>query len=119
MNYLIWVDDERPVHQMYETLQKKNLNKLQIIVFKNALDTVDWLINHHYDNENKIFIDLDHDLGSFDLTGYTICQFIVQNKIPIAGFAVHSMNPVGAKNMKDLLEHYGYYALKFRSEVVR
>ena len=118
MNYLIWVDDERPVHSMYEALQKKYADKLTILIFKNALDTIDWLTEHHYDTANKIFIDLDHDLGSLDLTGYTICKYIVQNEIPIAGFAVHSANPVGCKNMRDLLIHYGYKPLHYRTEVV-
>ena len=119
MNYLIWVDDERPVHHMYEVYKEKYPEKLEIIVFKNALDTIDWLGKHHYDNINEIFIDLDHDLGSLDFDGYTICKYIVQNKIPITGFTVHSANPVGAKNMRDLLIHYGYHAMVYRSEVVR
>lgn len=118
MNYLLWVDDERPVHRGYEILQERNPDKLEIIAFKNALDAMDWLGKHHYDEVNNIYIDLDHDLGSYDFTGYTICKYIVENKMPIAGFAVHSQNPVGCKNMRDLLIHYGYYPLRFRTEVV-
>lgn len=119
MNYLLWVDDEREPHHFYETLQTRKPDTFEIIVFKNALDTIDWLTKHSNDTENKIFVDLDHDLGILDFDGYTICKYIVQNQIPIAGFAVHSMNPVGAKNMHDLLTHYGYHAMKFRSEVIR
>ena len=119
MNYLLWVDDERPVNPIYNTLQKRNKDKLEIIHFKNALDAMDWLGKHHYDNFNNIYIDLDHDLGSYDFTGYTICKYIVENQIPIAGYAVHTMNPVGAENMMKLMIHYGYRPLIHRTEIVR
>ena len=119
MNYLIWVDDERSVNPIYLTLQKRNKDKLEIIHFKNALDTIEWLGKHHYDTQNKIFIDLDHDLGCIDFTGYTICKFIVENQIPISAYAVHTMNPVGAHNMVQLMIRYGYHPLIHREEVVQ
>lgn len=118
MNYLLWIDDERPVNPIYETLQKRNKDKLEIIVFKNALDAMNWLDNYHHDGLDKVYIDLDHDLGSYDFTGYTICKHIVENQIPIAGYAVHSMNPVGAENMMQLMFRYGYRPLVYRTEIV-
>ena len=56
---------------------------------------------------NDIYIDLDHDLGESG-SGYDICKYIVENNYPLVGFHIHSMNPVGAENMRQLLEHYGY-----------
>ncbi len=56
---------------------------------------------------SEIYIDLDHDLGESG-SGYDICKYIVENNYPLVGFHIHSMNPVGAENMRQLLEHYGY-----------
>ena len=53
-------------------------------------------------------IDFDHDLGCEDFNGYTVARYIVRNKIPMAGFKVHSMNPIGAENIRQPLIHYGY-----------
>ena len=49
----------------------------------------------------------DHDLGE-EKSGYDIAKYIVENQIPIGAFFIQSMNPVGAKNIRDLLIHYGY-----------
>ena len=52
-------------------------------------------------------VSFDHDLGE-EKTEYDIAKFIVENKIKIAGFKIHSMNVVGRKNIYELLTHYGY-----------
>ena len=41
-------------------------------------------------------------------SGYDIAKYIVENKISITGYKVHSMNPVGAWNINQLMEHYNY-----------
>lgn len=66
---------------------------------------------------DNLIIDLDHDLGydgldldndhSNDPTGYDFCKYLVENEIT-GKFHVHSMNPVGAENMRQLLSHYGW-----------
>ena len=55
----------------------------------------------------EIYIDLDHDLGE-EKSGYDIAKYIVENQIPIAGYAIHSMNPIGVFNIHQLMYHYGY-----------
>ena len=53
-------------------------------------------------------LDLDHDLGETK-TGYDICKFIVENELTKCGYIIlHTQNPVGMANMKQLLSHYGY-----------
>ena len=53
-------------------------------------------------------LDLDHDLGETK-TGYDICKFIIENKLAGCGYIIlHTQNPVGMANMKQLLSHYGY-----------
>ena len=59
------------------------------------------------DQHNEIILDLDHDLGK-GMSGYDICKYVVAHHIPLKGFKIHSMNPVGAFNMRQLLTHYGY-----------
>ena len=55
----------------------------------------------------EVYLDLDHDLGE-EKSGYDIAKYIVENKIPITGYKVHSMNPVGVWNINQLMEHYNY-----------
>lgn len=53
-------------------------------------------------------VSFDHDLGERK-TGYDIAKYIVKNNIKLAqGFKIHSANPVGRFNIKQLLTHYGY-----------
>lgn len=66
---------------------------------------------------DNLIIDLDHDLGfdgldlnndhSNDPTGYDFCKYLVENQIT-GKFHIHSMNAVGAENMRQLLNHYGW-----------
>ena len=64
-----------------------------------------------YQDYDEIFIDLDHDLGfdddNYEYNGCDICKYIVENQIKINGFHIHSMNPVGAQNMRNILQDYG------------
>ena len=60
-----------------------------------------------YANDFPIVVSFDHDLGE-EKTGYDIAKYIVENNIPIKAFTIHSMNPVGVKNIRELLTHYGY-----------
>ena len=110
MNYYIYVDDIREDDTWY----RQNLaghNWLPYICY-NYQQVIDML---GCADVNDIIIDLDHDLGegnemddSLAPSGYDICKYIVENQIPLVGFHIHSMNPVGAANMRQLLTHYGY-----------
>lgn len=52
-------------------------------------------------------ISLDHDLGELR-TGYSVCQWIVENEYydGVKTIILHSANPVGIKNMIQLLDRY-------------
>ena len=59
------------------------------------------------------FISFDHDLGENEPTGYDVAKWIVSadldgsHRIPDDfGFYVHSMNPIGAENIRYLLRNY-------------
>ena len=63
-------------------------------------------IKKYYTSSIDLIIDLDHDLGN-DKSGYDFCKYLVENEIT-GRFHVHSMNPVGAENMRQLLTHYNW-----------
>lgn len=101
--FYIYVDDMRkcPYHEddRFVTISARTYNTaIEVINYCSSL------------NGTEIYIDLDHDLGE-EKTGYDICKYIVENQIPIAGYTIHSMNPIGVFNMNQLLEHYGYERL--------
>ena len=51
-------------------------------------------------------ISLDHDLGTIR-TGYDVCKWIVENEYwNMKKITIHTANPVGSKNMIQLLSRY-------------
>lgn len=71
--------------------------------------TYEEAIHDLYDNYD--IISFDHDLGE-EKTGYDIAKYIVENQIKVnKGIVIHTANPVGAFNIRQLLEHYGYNIL--------
>lgn len=95
---MIWfyLDDERSV--------PAGMDAVLVPDYKSMILSINLCI------ENKIdfAIDFDHDLGDEYFSGYTVAKYIVENQIPMSGFRLHSMNPVGRENIKQLLTHYGY-----------
>ena len=55
---------------------------------------------------NIDMISIDHDLGKDRKTGYDIAKWMVENNICPDVVYVHSMNVVGAENIKHLLKRY-------------
>jgi hypothetical protein len=84
----VYVDDIR---------NPKNNN---LYIIRHYQDCIDLLTTDKID-----FISLDHDLGE-EKTGYDIVKFIVKEGIKIPHINIHSANPVGRDNMKQLIERY-------------
>ncbi len=60
----------------------------------------------HMIKNNKVeFLSLDHDLGG-KKTGYDVAKFLVQERIEIPHINIHSANPVGKRNIQQLIERY-------------
>lgn len=95
---ILFIDDLR---ESKNYVTEKNYNV--IITARNYADAIDWLSNNGWVD----IVYFDHDLGE-DKTGYDIAKYIVENKIKLKGFKIHSSNPVGRFNIRQLLEHYGY-----------
>lgn len=95
MEKLLYVDDIRkPNIIRYSTYSYK------IIVSRNYDDAINMLNICKFNA-----IDLDHDLGE-EKTGYDICKYIIENNIKLDRVYIHTSNPVGRDNMKQLLERY-------------
>ena len=54
-----------------------------------------------------LVVDFDHDLGE-KKTGYDVAKWLAEEYPWTANFRIHSMNPVGANNIRQLLKHYGW-----------
>jgi len=96
----LWIDDIRDPD--YSKVPA-NIPIFAISRFDQAIRTIDLAIAA----ENFIYIDFDHDLQS-KKTGYDIAKHIVESQYKDIKYNIHSMNPVGRKNIDDLLSHYGY-----------
>lgn len=97
-NILLWIDDVRPTPQT-------NYNTITCRCYSAAVDAIKCLTRMNI----PLYISFDHDLGE-EKTGYDIAKFIVENQIPqeLIHWRIHSANPVGAANIRQLLTHYGY-----------
>ncbi|MBQ2177028.1 MAG: hypothetical protein II453_18915 [Alphaproteobacteria bacterium] len=110
MTVYIWLDDIRDMPWQTTLYADK------AIVVRNYKSAVAAVHKYYTPNVNLI-VDLDHDLGydgldldhdhSHDPTGYDFCKYLVENEIT-GQFHIHSMNPSGSENMRQLLNHYGW-----------
>lgn len=111
MNHYIYIDDNREDNTWFN--QHLSRAEWYSYICRNYEQTI-YFINFIRENDidAHFFLDLDHDLGEIDdslaPSGYDICKWVVENHIPLVGFHIHSMNPVGRENMRQLLTHYGY-----------
>ena len=95
MEKLLYVDDIRkPNIIRYSTYL------YEIVVSRNYDDAINMLNMCKFNA-----IDLDHDWGE-EKTGYDICKYIIENNIKLDRVYIHTSNPVGRDNMKQLLERY-------------
>lgn len=98
--YGLWLDDERqPSKKFLDQVEK-------YFIAKSYEDAIFYLANL-LGSEEELFVDFDHDLGE-GKSGYDFAKYILEQGINIGGFTIHSMNPVGARNIYQLLTHYNY-----------
>lgn len=98
----IFLDDER--------LPPKS-SKFTWIVVRNTLRAKELIVS----NAELSRISFDHDLGENEPTGFDLAKWLVEydldNNILNSDFlfTVHSMNPIGSKNIRELLNSYLRY----------
>jgi len=95
----IWmfIDDERNPISKYD------------IIVRSSNEAIDWMEK----NGCPDFISFDHDLGGDD-TAMNVVNWMIEKDLDSSGsfipkefqFAVHSANPVGAKNIEMKLQKY-------------
>ena len=112
----IWLDDEREISSIWRKVTEKEEN-FEYKIFRNAEDLIKWY-NENLGEYDRIFISFDHDLGS-EYTGYDMAKYIVEYNLQLDGFTVHSMNSVGRKNIFEILNRYGYYNMKYTSDILK
>ena len=100
--YGLWLDDERnPTMNFINRVEK-------YYVARSYEDAIFYLANFtDEESYEDLFISFDHDLGP-GKSGYDFAKYILEHRMEIGGFTIHSMNPVGASNIYQLLTHYDY-----------
>lgn len=103
MKVFILEDDENRIDFF-----TRNLNtKVECIaIAKNIYEGIKILSEDTFD-----ILFLDHDLGEPEIpenTGSGLAKFIVNNKIKCNEIFIHSMSPVGAQNIKNILDNGNY-----------
>ncbi len=106
--YSIFLDDIRkPIHVTWVRLP--NVTWTIVRNYKEFCDTIS-------NNGIPEFVAYDHDLSDADYgtdnekTGYDCCKFLcnlcMKLNIKHPAFVVHSMNPVGKRNIESYIESY-------------
>lgn len=102
MKIFILEDDENR-NRIFQNMFKKH----DLIMTEFAIEAIKSIHIKKYD-----IIFLDHDLGgrqmvdsSYENTGYTVAKEIINSINKHTRVIIHSFNPVGAKNMNDILIH--------------
>ena len=97
-NWKLFLDDERyPMDNSW-------------VIARNTLDAMWYVRNYGLPSH----ISFDHDLGNPNTTmsgmdfAKWFCDYIMDNHIPYNGFTftVHSMNPVGAENIRSYMTQF-------------
>lgn len=116
MGYFLFLDDERSLTRKGDYLEVDNgTQKFRFDIPENLF------IAKSYDDAVEIvesegcpqFISFDHDLGTTK-TGMSFAKWLLERDMDLDGkfipedfrFTVHSANPVGAQNIKALVERY-------------
>ncbi len=99
MNWKLFLDDERyPVDNTW-------------VIARNVDDAIWYVTNYGMPS----FISFDHDLGPFKQSGMDLAKwlvgYIMDNDVNIDNFEfyVHSQNPVGAENIRSLMNKLKEY----------
>lgn len=93
----LWIDDIREPLDGYIWI--KSVNEAKRIIETNSFDS--------------IIIDLDHDAGDYANDGGDYIKLLdwleLMNIVDTSfTFHIHSMNPVGVQNMRNIIEHNGW-----------
>ena len=55
-----------------------------------------------------LYIDFDYDIGDPYYSGARVAQYIVDNRIPMLGYHIHSSNQEGSRRIREILSGSEY-----------
>lgn len=113
--FKLWIDDMREPPEKDPKYVLSDSDWLWCRSTKEAITAI-----RMYDrsfNAETILIDLDHDSGTYHDEGgdyINILNWLESSGMVDTGyfFHIHSMNPVGAQNMRAIIEHNGWREVK-------
>lgn len=106
----LWIDDVRPAPEGYIWARSTNEAILIIGTFRQA---VKYLAYHIEESDTLLWfdvIDIDHDAGDYVEDGgdyIKVLDWMEAHKIK-APIHIHSMNPVGVQNMRNIIKRNGW-----------
>lgn len=98
----IWVDDVRPAPEGY----------IHCLSVDSTKATIEWAMKK---GETIELLDLDHDAGKYAVNGgdyIEILNWLEEYMICFFPIRIHSMNPVGAENMRRIIQRNGWKEIK-------
>lgn len=100
----LWIDDVRPAPAGYVCCKSVNEAKRLIEKYSNRLD---WDNNPVDEIE---LLDIDHDAGSFAFDGGDYIRLLdwLEESGKNYPIHIHSMNPVGVENIRNIIRHNGW-----------
>lgn len=103
-----WIDDMRPAPKGYHWYKTVN-------AVKRAIRNLEFVYQHTHNELYRIeLIDMDHDAGDYARCGGDYIELL--NWLEETGrsypIRIHSMNPVGADNLRRIIEHNGWKEVK-------
>ena len=108
----LWLDDLRPVPD--STWDKvKNYNEFCAYILINGIpDVISFdhdLGREHYrdlfEGKKKVLL----EEGFIEKTGYDCAKWLIKKELPVKEFYCHSANPIGKKNILNLLQNWKDY----------
>ena len=112
MRWILFLDDIRTLDQAGVSYPKEDL----VIIARNMDDAIFYVQRYgipqviHFDHD---LADVHYIAGAGEKTGYTFakwfCDYVMDNGLEIPrgfGYFVHSMNPVGAENIRKYMENF-------------
>lgn len=115
MSYKLFLDDVRfprnCIYYMESKLGDTTIYKEKFVIARSYYE----FIQNLEEKGVPEFISFDHDLGynediNEEKTGYDCAKYLVdyclKNNIKVPDYVVHSMNPVGERNIIEYIENY-------------
>lgn len=109
--YNLFLDDLREPRYCSVDGGDDRYRELEWVVVRSHYDFMQTIIDRFNQNEIPDIVSFDHDLANGDdKTGNDSAKFLVQwcvdNSIDLPECLVHSMNPIGAKRIRETINDY-------------